>query len=376
MKKTGTATMPLHGGRAPRWLFKRMTLLAGAILEAICLEFGPKEFLRRLSDPFWFQCFGCVVGFDWHSSGLTTTLTGALKEALKDRSREIGIFIAGGKGKASRKTPAELRTIAEEEGFSPEGFIYASKMSAKVDNSAIQDGYRLYHHVFIFTKEGDWAVVQQGMSDSDNTARRYHWLGESVFSFVKEPHTGIVSKKTTRPLNLVHRDSQQAQQVITELSRRPPEENLKELKGIFSDSTLFKALQMPLRHFQRKTEDIAPERLYKVFIKTYEYQAEDFEKLLGLEGVGPKTLRALSLISELIYGISPSYEDPARFSYAVGGKDRVPYPIDIKTYDRTIDVMKRAIHKAKMGQGEKLQALRRLYYIYEQNIISLSPEEG
>jgi hypothetical protein len=370
MKKTGTATMPLHGGRAPRWLFQRMTLLAGAILEAICIEFGPKEFLKRLSDPFWFQCFGCVVGFDWHSSGLTTTLTGALKEALKNRSHEIGIFIAGGKGKTSRKTPAELVSIAEKEGLSPEALIYASRMSAKVDNSAIQDGYKLYHHVFIFTKDGDWAVVQQGMSETDNTARRYHWLGENISSFVEEPHTGIVSQKRTKPLNLVHRNSQQTQQVITELSRRPPEKNLKELKYIFSGSPSIKTLHMPSRHFQRKTEDIKPERLYKIFTKTYEYQAEDFEKLLGIEGVGPKTLRALSLISELIYGVSPSYEDPARFSYTVGGKDRVPYPIDIKTYDKTIDIMKRAIHKATLSQQEKLKALRRLYYVYEKNIIN------
>ncbi len=359
MKRTGTATLPLHGGKAPHWLFKRMQALAGAIISAIVVEFGTAALLKKLSDPFWFQCLGCVLGFDWHSSGLTTTVTGAIKEGIKGQEKELGFFVAGGKGKRSRKTPEELLLIGQRYGINTEPLIYASRLSAKVDNSAVQDGYQLYHHTFFLDIEGRWAVVQQGMSETTATARRYHWLSEKLETFTKEPHSAVCSETTTETLNLVHRDSLNAQKVITELSARRPEENLKDLSLILDSSGLFGSLHMPRRHFQRP-DDIKPDRLKKIFLKTYEKQVADFEQLIGTEGVGAKTLRALSLISELIYDTPVSYQDPARFSYAVGGKDGIPYPVDRQTYDKTIEVMKKAIERARIGQKDRINAIRRL----------------
>ncbi|RME64500.1 MAG: DUF763 domain-containing protein, partial [Nitrospirae bacterium] len=299
MKRTGTATLPLHGGKAPRWLFEKMTLLSGQIIEALCIEFGPQEVLRRISDPYWFQCLGSVVGFDWHSSGLTTTLTGAIKVALKDRSKELGLFVAGGKGKTSRKTPQEIINACEETGLDGTCLVETSRLVAKVDQAALQDGYNLYHHFFVFTSDGNWAVVQQGMCEEDSTARRYHWLSEEVRSFVLEPHSGVSGQRPSEGLNLVHRESLQAQKVITELASRPPDENMRELQTILEgQGDLF----MPKRHVIFPKEDIRSEKLRSVFVRTYERQAEDFQTLLGLEKVGGKTLRALSLIAELVYG--------------------------------------------------------------------------
>ncbi len=362
IKRTGIATMPLHGGNAPVWLFQRMTSLVGVIMETLCIEFGPRELLRRLSDPYWFQSLGCVVGFDWHSSGLTTTLTGAMREALKERS-DLGLFVAGGKGKTSLRTPQTLLEIGDREGLPTERLIRISKLTAKVDNSAVQDGYRLYHHVIVFTRGGHWAVIQQGLCDEDSTARRYHWLGEGLTSFVEEPHTGILAQRRASTLNLVAAESDEIRRLITELSRRPPEKNIKELKELMN-RPLSSHLNMPRRHYQILQKDINPDRFYTVLTRTYEQQPEDFERLLEIEGVGPKTLRALTLISELIYGKEASYRDPARFSYAVGGKDRIPYPVDVCTYDRVTDAMERAIKRAKVGQRERLEALRRLHRFY------------
>ena len=357
MRKTGIATLPLHYGKAPRWLFDRMAALSKEIIYAIVSEFGQKAFLEKLSDPSWFQALGCVLGFDWHSSGLTTTVTGALKEGLRGMERELGIFIAGGKGRTSRKTPEHIRMYADKYMVNPEPLIYASRMSAKVDNTAVQDGYQLYHHVFVFTEQGEWSVVQQGMNEDKRTARRYHWLSENIKDFVVEPHTAVCCDKTGVTLNMVATESMNARQICTSISKEKPEKTVKEMKKI-------QKLELTKRHCIT-AEDINPTKLYRILTKTYESQPEDFERLLGINGVGPKTIRALSLISELIYGAPPGYRDPARFSFAHGGKDGTPFPVDRKTYDKTIDVMKNAIYSAKIGNQVKLEAVRRLAKYFE-----------
>lgn len=348
MARTGTATLPLHYGKAPRWLFARMTALSRQILYEVVREFGRKALLERLSDPFWFQALGCVLGFDWHSSGLTTTVTGAIKEGLRGMEGELGVFVAGGKGAASRKTPGQIVSYAEQSRIDPGPLVYASRMSAKVDSAALQDGYQLYHHVFVFTHEGQWAVIQQGMNPLDRTARRYHWLSEGVRDFVVEPHSAVCSDLTASALNMVASESEGAREVSASLARERPERVMAELK-----------LALPERHDIRPV-DVRAERLRTVLLKTYERQPEDFERLLGIEGVGPKTIRALSLLSELIYGKPPSYRDPARFSFAHGGKDGTPFPVDRKTYDRTIEAMKRAIQSARLGNTDKVKAIKRL----------------
>lgn len=348
MARTGTATLPLHYGKAPRWLFTRMTALSRQIIYEVVREFGRKALLERLSDPFWFQALGCVLGFDWHSSGLTTTVTGALKEGLKGMEQELGVFLAGGKGAASRRTPEQIIRHANQYHIEPAPLVYASRMSAKVDNTAVQDGYQLYHHVFVFTHEGQWAVIQQGMNPLEKTARRYHWLSEGVRDFVVEPHAAVCSDARGRVLNMVARESGEARDLSASLSREAPEKIIRELK-----------LVLPARH-EVQAVDVRPERLRSILVKTYERQPEDFERLLGIEGVGPKTIRALSLLSELVYGKQPSYRDPARFSFAHGGKDGTPFPVDRKTYDRTIEVMKRAIQSARVGNTDRVKAIKRL----------------
>ena len=354
--RTGTATIPLHHGRAPRWLFNRMSLLARSIITAMVVEFGTAETLKKLSDPYWFQCLGCTLGFDWHSSGITTTVTGAIKEGLKDIDRELGLFVAGGKGKASRKTLEEIVRIGEQEGIEADSLVYASRMSAKVDNSAVQDGFQLYHHTIFFDRAGHWSVVQQGMNTCKRLARRYHWHSQALKSFVEEPHTAVCSDLKTTGLNLVHRESSDTRNLLPELMKRAPEKNLKDLKSILKTETLF----MPRRHLIIPS-DIKPERIYRILLKTYETDFNGFEGLLGLQGVGAKTIRALSLIAELIYGVKPSYEDPARYSYTVGGKDGTPYPVDRRTYDRVIEIMRKALEKSPLQRSEKLKALKRLY---------------
>jgi hypothetical protein len=357
--RTGIATLPLHYGKAPKWLFDRMRLLSRQIVVAIITEFGSGELLRRLSDPFWFQAMGCVLGFDWHSSGLTTTVCGALKEGVKGIGNEIDLFVAGGKGGTSRKTPSEIEVFGNRIGIDSERLIYASRMSAKVDSTALQDGYQLYHHVFIFTKGGSWAVIQQGMRTEDRTARRYHWLGEGVKDFVNEPHSAICCDYRGMALNMVAKESAGARDVSTKLSNERPETVVSELKKV-------RRLFLPSRHHM-EVYDINPERLYKILLKTYEIQPQNFEGLLSIEGVGPKTIRALSLISELLYGEPPSYRDPARFSFAHGGKDGHPYPVDRKIYDKTIEVMKKAIESAKLGNRDKIDSIKRLYSYFADN---------
>jgi hypothetical protein len=351
--RTGVAYLPLHGGKAPYWLFHRMVKLAREITLVIVDEFGPQEMLKRLSHPFWFQAFGCVLGFDWHSSGVTTTLCGALKEGLKGLEKELGIFVAGGKGRTSRETPGEIEKWGNQLGLNPQPLVYASRMAAKVDSAAIQDGYQLYHHVFVFTAGGQWAVVQQGMNEENHYARRYHWLSESLKDFVNEPHAAVLAESHGQSLNLVASESRSARNTITEISNnQKPEVLLQELKKL-------KTLELPRRH-QIEVNDLHPDSLSKILLSTYERQPADFEQLLGLSGVGPKTIRALSLISELIYGVAPSYRDPARYSFAHGGKDGIPYPVDRTNYDLSIELLSRAVRKAKLTPAEKDDSLRRI----------------
>jgi hypothetical protein len=352
-QRTGIANLPLHYGKVPPWLFERMSRLAREIAVVTVTESGTEEMLRRLSDPYWFQAFGCVLGYDWHSSGVTTTVCGALKDGLRDLESELGLFVAGGKGRTSRKTPAEIENTGPLLKVNPSPLVYASRMSAKVDNSALQDGYQLYHHSFFFTREGSWAVVQQGMNENNRYARRYHWLGEKVSDFVCEPEAAICSQAKGEALNLVAVESTKAREVITLVAKdEKPNKTVGQLNRL-------KTLNLPQRPYI-SLEDIHPDRLGKIFLTAYEHKPQDFESLLALEGIGPKTLRALSLISELVYDTPVSLRDPASYSFAHGGKDGYPYPVDKKTYDSSIEFLRQALEKAKIGDKEKLEAFRRL----------------
>lgn len=355
--KRGHTNLPLHGGRAPRWLFQRMKQLSGSITELMVMEAGAEGFLERVSDPFWFQCLGCVLGFDWHSSGVTTTTCGAIKEGIRGKEHELGLFVGGGKGRTSRKTPDEIREYSEKAGTDAERLVYASRMSAKVDSSALQDGFQVYHHSFLFTKGGTWAVVQQGMNAASGWARRYHWLGNKHQDFVCEPHSAICSDGNANVLNMVAREADASRKATAEMSRLKPEQILRELRLAAAED--LPLLDMPKRHAIR-IEDVNPERLKNTFVKTYEQQPRNFEALLGMPGVGAKTIRALSLVGQLLYGAEPSFRDPARFSFAHGGKDGIPYPVDRKTYDTTAAIMEKAVSESKIGESAKLEALRRM----------------
>lgn len=353
-RRTGSAELPLHTGRAPRWLFDRMARLARALVEVIVVEEGPAGFLRRLSDPFWFQAFGCVLGFDWHSSGLTTTVCGALKVGLTGAETDTGIFVAGGKGRASRRTPTELRGRADRVGLDGDRLAYTSRMTAKVDSAAVQDGHQIYHHSFFLTDDGGWAVVQQGMNEGRRTARRYHWLGSRVEDLVCEPHAAICSQaRETRVLDLVARTATGARNASAEIARDRPHRTRREIRRLLH-------LQLPARHHIDLRRDLNPRNLDHVLLRTYEAQPPDFESLLALRGVGAKSLRALALISELAYGEPASFRDPARYSFAHGGKDGHPYPVDTETYDRSVEWLRQAVARARIGRTDRLHALRRL----------------
>jgi hypothetical protein len=368
--KTGLASFPLDYGTCPKWLFERMTRLSRSIVQAIVSEFGAEEFLKRLSDPVWFQSLGCVLSFDWNSSGLTTTTCGALKMGIWGMEKDLGLFICGGKGKTSRKTPNQIIDWADKLNFSQilaDKLVYSSKISAKVDNTAIQDGFQLYHHTFIFTKKGNWAVVQQGMNEKVGQARRYHWLSENVFDFIEEPHTGISSNIKVKPLNLTAKQSKKNKEVSTELVKDGYKTLISDLELIKETQTgqknLFRTLEMPddtvLPKLTGDLDFTKSKYLNKILFRVHEKSPQNFEQLLMTEGVGPMTIRALSLVSELIYGAKPSYEDPARYSFAFGGKDGVPFPINRPVYDKTLDVIERGIKKAQISLKEKEKALRR-----------------
>ena len=353
--RTGTANLPLHGGSAPRWLFERMTALAREIGRIIVEEYGPQDLLLKLSDPFWFQSFGCVLGFDWHSSGVTTTTCGALKEGLKGLEGELGVFVAGGKGATSRKTPQMIEAYAERHTIArdPAELVYASRMSAKVDSAAVQDGYQLYHHCFVFTRAGDWAVVQQGMNDANRYARRYHWVSERLESFVNEPHSAICAEaRESRVLNMVAHESEESRRTTALLSRERPDAIAGEIKKM-------QALTLPRQH-EVLVRELRPESVERILLKTYEKPPQHFEALLGTAGVGGKTIRALALVAELLHGVQASWRDPAKFSFAHGGKDGHPFPVDRRTYDQSIEVLREAVTRARIGDRERMEALRRL----------------
>ena len=351
MKRSGFADLPLHGGRVPPWLAERMTLLGTAICEHILHHYGASELLGRLSDPYWFQALGAVMGMDWHSSGITTSVVGALKRGLNPRSHELGLFVCGGRGKQSRKTPDELRACAQhlKNAADPDALVRTSRLIARVDNNAIADGFQLYLHSFFLHTSGEWAVVQQGMNGATHLARRYHWHSKSVRDFTSEPHTGIVGEYQGMLMNLVDAEAKPAQSALVEILRAEPARVLREARH----------LTMPSHHDVR-AENIDLKRLGAVLALGYERDLRDFSSVLLLETLGPRTLQSLALIAEVVHGTPSRFSDPARFSFALGGKDGHPFPVPLKTYDESLGILRRALDAAKLGHTEKIDGFARL----------------
>ncbi|WP_158996241.1 DUF763 domain-containing protein [Mucilaginibacter sp. L196] len=362
MKHSGTADLPLHGGYVPIWLAERMAKLGLAIVQNILLDYGKDDLLRRLSDPFWFQSMGAVMGMDWHSSGITTSVMGALKRAVNPHSKELGIYICGGKGKYSRQTPDELLRISDKIGLDGNYLVRCSKLSAKVDNTAIQDGFQLYTHNFILSDTGKWAVIQQGMSDASSTARRYHWHSDSLTSFVDDPHTSIYGKNTGLILNMADKQADSSRKGIMQIASEKPEYMLKEINKLVLPS-----------HHDVKAKDVDLKRLGAVLWLAHEKNPADFEDLLLLQGLGPRTLQSLVLVSEVIHGTPSRFKDPARFSFAHGGKDGHPFPVPTKVYDETIATLQNAVYKAKLGQSETTEAIKRLTRVAQDAEKGFSP---
>jgi len=349
MKRSGVADLPLHGGRVPQWLAERMTKLGTAITETIIHDYGASAFLSRLSDPFWFQALGSVMGMDWHSSGITTSVMGALKRGLAARADELGIYICGGRGRFSRNTPQELRMIADRRGFDGEQLVRTSRLTARVDNNAIADGFQIYLHSFVVTSNGEWAVVQQGLNDQSGMARRYHWHSASVRDFVEEPHTGIVGENQGVIMNLVDTQAKPAQLALLDIAHENPMTILNEARH----------LRMP-RHHEVREKNIDLKRLGAVLAVAYERDLHDFAELLLLENLGPRTLQALALVAEVVHGTPSRFSDPARFSFAHGGKDRHPFPVPLKTYDESLNFLRTSLDRAEVGDKAKLDGFRRL----------------
>jgi len=349
MKRSGTADLPLHGGRVPPWLATRMTELGTAIAEHIVLEYGASEFLTRLSDPFWFQAFGAVMGMDWHSSGITTSVMGALKRGLTPRFAELGLMVCGGRGRHSIRTPDELRSFGSKTGLDGEALARTSRLTARVDNNAVADGYQLYLHAFVVTRSGEWCVVQQGMNQENHSARRYHWHSATVRDFVSNPHTAIVGKPQGEILNLVDARATRAQHALLKIANEPVQASLSEARK----------LSMPAHHDVR-AKDVDLKRLGAVLAVAHEQELRDFASLLLVEGLGPRTLQSLALIAEVVHGAPSRFSDPATFSFAHGGKDGHPFPVPLKTYDESLAVLRRSLEAARVGNTEKVQGFRRL----------------
>ena len=359
--KRGTADLPLHYGTVPPWLAERMSLLGGAIAEAIIIEYGRPALLQRLSDPFWFQSLGCVLGMDWHSSGITTSVMNALRKAINCRSEELGVYICGGRGKFSRETPNQLLEVANKTGLNGNELVRHSKLAAKVDNTAVQDGFQLYLHTFIVTKEGDWSVIQQGMNPNERMARRYHWLSSSLRSFMEEPHTSVCGRNQGLILNLTDKLAAPTKEGIVELTKESPDKLMREVSIILPN------------HHEVKAEDVNLKRLGAALILAHETNVSDMESLLLLEGVGPRTLQSLTLVSEVIHGTPSRFSDPARFSFAHGGKDGHPFPVPTSVYDETIEVFDKAIRQARLGEKDKSNALKNLSKISQEMEKSYTP---
>lgn len=409
-RNSGHADLPLHPGTVPRWLADRMMVLGTLITESLVENFGPEEVLVRLSDPLWFQSFGAVMGMDWHSSGITTSVMYALKRGLNPRAKELGIYVCGGRGKYSRMTPDELLEIAGREGLSGDELVRNSKLVAKVDNNAVQDGFQLYQHNFILTRNGSWAVVQQGMNEAEKKARRYHWCSTNLRSFVEEPHTGVVGDNRGKILNLTDSKADKARSSILEMSREEPERMLNEISQIGKPASQIILMQggesLPLAptssvatpssgghphnapelpqqqelfpelsiqteekgrsivlpsHHEVCKQDVDLKRLGGVLAIAYNNQPQDFESLLLTPGLGPRTLQSLALVSEVIYGTPSRFTDPARFSFAHGGKDGHPFPVPLKIYDESIRILRDSIEKSKLGYKDKSDCIRRLH---------------
>ena len=418
IRNSGHADLPLHTGTVPRWLADRMMVLGTLITESLVENFGPDEVLVRLSDPLWFQSFGAVMGMDWHSSGITTSVMYALKRGLNPRAKELGIYVCGGRGKYSRMTPDELMDIAGREGLNGDQLVRNSKLVAKVDNNAVQDGFQLYQHNFVLTRNGNWAVVQQGMNGAEKKARRYHWCSTNLRSFVEEPHSGVVGDNRGKILNLTDVEARSARSSILEMSREEPERMLREIVQIGKPASEMILLQggkvstktggvagatpaervatnevgaqgetspsciqgelfpelvcqveveekgrsiiMPAHHEVRE-QDVDLKRLGGVLATAYQAQPQDFDSLLLTPGLGPRTLQSLALVSEVIYGTPSRFTDPARFSFAHGGKDGHPFPVPLKIYDESIRVLRDSIEKSKLGYKDKSDCIRRLH---------------
>jgi hypothetical protein len=370
-RRAGSADLPLHGGRVPQWLADRMTRLGAVIAEAIVHHYGRDEFLRRLAHPFWFQSFGSVMGMDWHSSGVTTSVIGALKRGLEPLAGELGIHVCGGRGKHSRKTPDELVAIGQRVGFDGSALAKLSRLVAKVDSAAVQDGFDLYLHGFIVADDGRWVVVQQGMNNESGTARRYHWLSEGLKSFVDEPHAAIDGIHQGEIVNLTDRRADASRRGQLELLQSlGPDGVARELAAIGTDvrksaptplplQLSLPHLVMPAHHDVRASDVLAP-RLHASLKAAANRGPADFAELLLVPGVGARTVRALAMVSEVVHGAPYRFADPARFSFAHGGKDGHPFPVPLRVYDETIRVMKEAVHKAKLGRDEMLGAIKRL----------------
>ena len=366
MYRTGVASLPLHGGKAPAWLTVRMRKLAREIANIMIDEQGTDTLLTRLSDPYWFQAFGCVLGYDWHSSGVTTVVTGILKQALSPE--EHGIAVCGGKGKTSRKTPTEIIDVGGKFGFSDEQIqtlTYTSRMTAKIDNTAIQAGYQLYHHAFLLTENEKWAVIQQGMSSDDCTARRYHWLSDTTTDFVVEPHNAVVGIKRPHALNMTAKTSEGARKASVDIAKEPTR---KIMRLIEATRPLYqKSLQEWLPQTNANPWQQSPEILnmprninWETLSRAYEFQPKNYEELLSVKGVGPATVRGLALVAELVYGEKPSWDDPVKFSFAYGSKDGVPFPVNRRAMDESIQVLRETVQAAKIGEREKMRSLQSL----------------
>jgi uncharacterized protein len=349
MKRSGVADLPLHGGRVPQWLAARMTQLGTAIAEAVVQHYGPSEFLTRLSDPFWFQAFGSVMGMDWHSSGITTSVMGALKRGLNPRAGELGLYVCGGRGSQSRRTPDELRTLADRLSLDGDRLVRTSRLTARIDNNAIADGFQIYLHTFVITPAGEWAVIQQGLNDRTGTARRYHWHSASVRDFTAAPHTAIVGESAGTIQNLVDRAATPAQTAMLSITHERPDKVLTDVRTLVAP-----------RHHDVRASDVDLRRLGAVLAVAHERDLRDFASLLLVEKLGPRTLQSLALVAEVVHGTPTRFADPARFSFAHGGKDGHPFPVPLKTYDETLSVLRRSLDAAKLGRSDKLDGTKRL----------------
>lgn len=344
------ADLPLHYGKVPKWLASRMATLGQAIIESIVIEYGRSEVIKRISDPLWFQSFGAVLGMDWHSSGITTSVVGALKRGLNPIAKDLGIYVCGGRGRYSRATPQELYQVADKTGLDGAELAKNSRLTAKIDNTAIQDGFQIYLHSFIVTEDGEWTVVQQGMNDKNGYARRYHWHSDAFESFIQNPHTSICGANQGLILNLTDKNADKTQSGIVDIANQHPTRMIQEIAQ----------MKMPAHH-DVKAKDVDLKRLGSVIALAYEKDLQDFESLLLLEGLGPRTLQSLTLVSEVIHGTASRFNDPARFSFAHGGKDGHPFPVPTKVYDETISTLRNAVCRAKIGHSDKQKALKSLH---------------